>query len=86
FSALIDTGDRLLLLLAFIGVLNSVISLFYYARVIKHMFLNEPKTEQKISIRPVTRALLVSLGASVLILGVAWSSVYSFTDSMMVFV
>jgi NADH-quinone oxidoreductase subunit N len=50
FSALIDSH---LYWLAVVGVLNSVVSLYYYARVLKVMFLEQP----------VTRPVLVGVGA-----------------------
>jgi NADH-quinone oxidoreductase subunit N len=42
FSALVKAGTWPWLLLALAGVLNSVVSLFYYARIIKSMYLDRP--------------------------------------------
>lgn len=42
FIALVDSS---LYMLAFIAVLNSVVSLYYYVRVLKHMFFNQPRVE-----------------------------------------
>ena len=38
--------ERGLYYLVAAGVLNSVISLFYYVRIIRHMYLAEPATDQ----------------------------------------
>ena len=44
FSAAMDTG---LEWLAIVGVINSVISAYYYLRVVKVMFLSSPKENEK---------------------------------------
>jgi NADH-quinone oxidoreductase subunit N len=54
FSAVIDAGMYLLLT---IGVLNSVLSLFYYVKVMKVMIMAPPKAGQ-----PATHLPLLSLG------------------------
>lgn len=43
FSALINTNSPNLTWLAVVGLLNSVVSLFFYVKVLKHMFLNKPE-------------------------------------------
>jgi len=42
FSALVKAGSWPWILLALAGVLNSVVSLFYYARIVKAMYLERP--------------------------------------------
>jgi len=51
--------------LAVAGIINSVIALYYYVRVVKYMYLDEPKTE---GIQPQPAALEVAL--TILLLGV----------------
>ncbi len=46
FQALIAVGTWPWVLLAVLGVLNSVVSLFYYARIIKSMYLDKPPAEE----------------------------------------
>ena len=63
--------ERGLIALVVVGVLNSVVSLYYYARVVKTMFLDEPRAEDA----PVHFALndLAAVGllsAATLILGI----------------
>ena len=49
---------RVSLLLALVGILNSVVSLYYYARIVKLMFLDQPAADD----RPV-RFPMADLGA-----------------------
>ncbi|MFB6345060.1 MAG: NADH-quinone oxidoreductase subunit N, partial [bacterium] len=83
FSAVIQSQSSLFYTLAVIGVLNSVISLFYYANVLRHMFLNAPETEEAIVLPKVSRALLVVLAGAVLILGILWGGVFNFSQNFM---
>jgi NADH-quinone oxidoreductase subunit N len=57
FSALINAK---MIALAIVGVLNSVVSLYYYARVFRNMFLRESTTE--------TTAIPVSVPAYIVVL------------------
>jgi NADH-quinone oxidoreductase subunit N len=67
FSSAVDSG---LIILAVIGVLTSVISAFYYVRVIVSMFLNDGDgSETPGATRPVTLAIYASM-AGVLITGI----------------
>jgi NADH-quinone oxidoreductase subunit N len=53
-----------LLWLVIIAVVNSVISAYYYLRVVKVMWLNEPKVEVTV---PSSKALIVATGLSCLV-------------------
>jgi len=67
FSAAVNHG---LLWLVIIAVINSVISAYYYLRVVKVMWLGEPASEEKV---PSSGALRVALSISclgVLLLGI----------------
>jgi proton-translocating NADH-quinone oxidoreductase chain N len=56
--------------LVVVGVLNSVVSLYYYLQVVRQMYLLPPTSEEPVNIpRPITMTLLVSV-AGVLVLGV----------------
>ena len=75
FSAAVDSG---LAWLAVIGVINSVVSAFYYLRVIRTMFLDEPETNERITADiPVWAATLVA-SAGLLVFGIAPSSLLEF--------
>ena len=71
FAAAINTGESLMTWLVIIGVVNSVVSAYYYLRVIKVMFLQAPiHTERVGASWPVNVALGIATLA-LLWLGVA---------------
>jgi len=67
FSAAVNQG---LLWLVIIAVINSVISAYYYLRVVKVMWLSEPASEEKVSSSGALRAALSLSCLGVLLLGV----------------
>ena len=67
FSSAVQHG---LLWLVIIAVLNSVISAYYYLRVVKVMWLNEPKFEGGVPSSLALRTSLVISCAGVILLGV----------------
>ena len=67
FSGAIQNG---LLWLVIIAVINSVISAFYYLRVVKVMWLNEPSSEEKVESSGALRIALSLACLGVLVLGV----------------
>jgi len=71
FKSLIDRGGSWQIALAIIGVLNSAVSLYYYARIVRTMFLDQPLTATPI---PVPRSYNVLLG--LLVIGVIVFGVY----------
>jgi NADH-quinone oxidoreductase subunit N len=71
FKALIDRGGSWQIALAIVGVLNSAVSLYYYARIVRTMFLDQPLTSAPI---PVPRSYNVLLG--LLVVGVIVFGVY----------
>ena len=69
---------------AVIAVLNSVVSLYYYIRVLKHMFINETdKTvpEIKVSLNDVVFILILLVPT--LILGVYFSPIVDFAQAFL---
>lgn len=59
-----------LIWLVVVGVLNSVISLYYYLQVVRQMYLLPPTSEEPVNIpRPITMTLLISV-VGVLMLGI----------------
>ncbi|MCK9211104.1 MAG: NADH-quinone oxidoreductase subunit N [Ignavibacteriaceae bacterium] len=69
FLALLDAK---MIVLSVIMVLNSVVSLYYYVRVLKHMFLNKPKEE----VAQVKFPLAENIYASVLAVAVIFFGIY----------
>ncbi|MGC9327909.1 MAG: NADH-quinone oxidoreductase subunit N, partial [Candidatus Hinthialibacter sp.] len=70
FYAVLDEG---LYWLALVGILNTVISLYYYARIIKAMFFEDPSpTAPAFTIRPAYLGLLTLLTLPILYFGIWW--------------
>jgi len=73
FAALIKGG---LYWLAVVGVLNSVVSLYYYANVVRQMFLEKPLLETPLPGGSVLTGVLGLLAAITLVLGLYWAPLY----------
>ncbi len=76
FLAAVDKG---LYWLVIIAVLNTVVSLYYYARVIKKMWLETPSGEAvpvKVGILPA--AIVISLLIPTILFGIWWAPLQSF--------
>ncbi|MCK6403345.1 MAG: NADH-quinone oxidoreductase subunit NuoN [Sphaerotilus natans subsp. sulfidivorans] len=69
-QALISTNDPVLIQLAIFGVVMSLIGAFYYIRVVKVMYFDEPKDSATIVIAGGPRTVLSLNGAAVLLLGI----------------
>ncbi|RJP19090.1 MAG: NADH-quinone oxidoreductase subunit N [Deltaproteobacteria bacterium] len=61
--------------LAVVAGLNSVVALYYYARIVRSMFLSEPADASEIAVPAFPRAMLVLLAVPTLILGIYWEPV-----------
>jgi NADH-quinone oxidoreductase subunit N len=72
FAALVQRGGFWNVLLAVIGVLNSAISLYYYARIIKAMYLEEAPDAAPLKVPPLYTGLLVALAVPLLVFGLYW--------------
>jgi NADH-quinone oxidoreductase subunit N len=73
FAAVLDAK---LYWLAVVGILNSVVSLYYYARILKAMFLEkveEDEAKRPLALAPSHSAILVLLAAPTLLLGIFWA-------------
>ncbi|MFQ5636388.1 MAG: NADH-quinone oxidoreductase subunit N [bacterium] len=74
FAAVIKSGEAFYWL-AIVGIINSVISLYYYARILKAMFFEKSETTEtfKIAVSPYYITLLVVLVIPTILLGVYWA-------------
>jgi len=61
--------------LALVAALNSVISLYYYARIVKVMFLEDPTQAGELPVTFVPRVMLGILVVPTLLLGIYWEPV-----------
>jgi NADH-quinone oxidoreductase subunit N len=66
--------------LAVVGVLNSVISLYYYAYVVKMMFLQPADDETAIQLSLYNKMVLALLVIPTLVFGLYWSPILNFTS------
>jgi NADH-quinone oxidoreductase subunit N len=73
FAAVIQRGGFWYVILALIGVINSAISLYYYMRVVRAMYLTAPATEQPLAPHRGYLAVIYALVLAVLTLGVYWA-------------
>ena len=62
--------------LAIIGLLNSVVSLYYYVRIVKAMFLEASDDTESLSFSFGNRALLLLFAVPTLLLGIYWNPLY----------
>jgi len=82
FAAVVQKGSAYYWL-AIIGLLNSVVALYYYARVLKAMFLDKPGEEEKVAtirVSPYYVVLLAMLVIPTLLLGVYWAPLADLTN------
>jgi NADH-quinone oxidoreductase subunit N len=86
FSSVVDAISvgaeaPLMLVLLVVGGLNTVISLFYYLRVLKVMTFDPlPEGRTHASAAPVSAALVTVLAVPVVVLGVFWAGLYGYAQ------
>jgi len=67
--------------LAIIGVLNSVVSLYYYAGVVKAMFLVKTDNTEEVSFSIYDKVFLAILTVPLLIFGIYWTPIINWTSA-----
>jgi len=77
FAAVVQKGGFWNVLLAVIGVLNSAVSLFYYARIIKAMFLEDQTNARPMSVPALYTGVLVVLAVPIIAFGIYWAPLVS---------
>jgi len=83
-QSLMTSGQSLYIALAVFAVVMSLIGAFYYLRVVKVMYFDEPLTATRVSAPLEVRVVLTINGALVLILGILPSGLMSLcTDAIM---
>jgi len=67
--------------LALVGALNSVVSLYYYARIVRTMFLDFPQGgEETVSMSPFNGGLAAVLALATIVVGVYWAPIYGLAN------
>jgi NADH-quinone oxidoreductase subunit N len=83
FAALLSKGGTLMYVLAIVGIVNSVISLYYYARVVRTMFLDRPVETSVVRPPELYRWTLAVLVIPVIVFGLYWAPLEEFaTESL----
>ncbi|UCD84319.1 MAG: NADH-quinone oxidoreductase subunit N [Deltaproteobacteria bacterium] len=67
--------------LAVVGILNSVVALYYYAGIVKKMFLEEAPDTTPLKLSPLYLTLMLILIIPTVLFGVYWAPLVNFTDS-----
>jgi NADH-quinone oxidoreductase subunit N len=80
FAAIMQKGEVWSGVLALVGVLNSAVSLFYYARIIKAMYLEEALDQRPLPVPPLYTGVLVTLAVPLLVLGLYWGPLLSWAS------
>ena len=85
FAAVLKQGG-VFVILAVVAIINSVISLYYYAKVVKTMFLDVPDPgDQAISVAANNFTLLIPLTILTVLLGVYFSPLAQYTSQSLQF-
>ncbi len=71
--------------LAVLGVINSVISLYYYMRILRVMFLDAEPTDETVSDHPALTGTILALVVPVLLFGIYWSPLMNLVRSSLEF-
>ncbi|HKQ68659.1 MAG TPA: NADH-quinone oxidoreductase subunit N [Polyangiaceae bacterium] len=86
FASVVRAGGPWNWVIAVVGVLNSVVSLFYYARVLRAMYLTPAQKTGGIEVRRLFGATTLALAVPTIALGIYWGPVYDFVARSLVMV
>ena len=85
FAAVIKQGGTFILL-AVEAIINSVISLYYYARIVKTMFFDFPEsTDQQVLMPASSLPLLLILTIPTVYFGIYWGPLVDYTNRSLEF-
>jgi NADH-quinone oxidoreductase subunit N len=81
FAALLARGGSLMVTLAVVGILNSALSLYFYARVLAAMYFERADDETPLRVDPLHRAILAVLALPTVALFAVWSHLSGLVDA-----
>lgn len=84
FAALIKGGQQFYWL-AFVGVINSVISLYYYMRIVKVMYFDGKYQKNLLQPNMPISVLLILLTAVTILFGIYWSPISDWVRNSLIF-
>lgn len=67
---IVAAANEGLMALVIVGLVNIVISMYYYLVVVKKIYINEPKERSPLPVSPLLKTVIVASAAAVLLLGV----------------
>jgi NADH-quinone oxidoreductase subunit N len=86
FAAVLKAGGLLFVILALVAVANSVVSLYYYAKVVKVMFLDTPEPSDKVvAVDGANVTLLLPLTVLTVVFGVYFYPLVHFASESLRF-
>jgi NADH-quinone oxidoreductase subunit N len=80
-----EDGGAWYVTLAIIAALNTAISLYYYLRVVRAMFIEEPVGDVVVRPRVGYQVMLGTFSAALVLFGIWWSPLLEWTKSSLVF-
>jgi NADH-quinone oxidoreductase subunit N len=78
FAAVLKNGGAFYWVLALIGIFNSAISLYYYAKILKEMYFNQAPDRTPLYISRVHRTLALVMAVPTLLIGIYWAPLIDF--------
>ncbi len=72
-------------ILAIVGALNTAVSLYYYARIIRAMFLEAPFTDEPVRSPVGYQVMLGAFSAAILVFGLWWTPMIDWTTRSLAF-
>ncbi len=81
FASLVNAGGHWNWILAAVGVINSVVSLFYYARIVRAMYLTQATDTSPLVARTVWSAATLVLAVPTLLIGIYWAPIYDLVST-----
>jgi NADH-quinone oxidoreductase subunit N len=86
FASLVKVGGPGYMTLALVGILNSVVSLFYYARVLRAMYLTRGRSVTALPVSRTYGYVLAGLVVPTVFLGLYWPPLFDLVDASLTFV
>lgn len=80
FTAVLEGGTKWLWL-AVIGILNSVVSLFYYAKIFRNMYLRGTDTKETIETPLSAKIIVIALAVPTILFGVYFSQIVDWANN-----
>jgi NADH-quinone oxidoreductase subunit N len=82
FAAVIERGGGWYWALALVAAINSAISLYYYARIVKAMILEAPTSNAPMEIPKTYGILMLGSVAALFFFGLFWSPLFTMTQQV----